>query len=276
MTVVIGALARKGGCGKSTALKLMASAMTHSGRTVTIIDTDPQGDMTRWWARTQEHKNTSPLVDFHIAPTNDEALYDLIDERDGKSDFILIDTKGEGSDWSQTIAAVSDFIITPVMISPTDHALTLDIRDWFADLMDRVEPGSTVAKQYFLLSRVPASLTKTGELVRERIVRDLPLLDVEVKERKLLLDQDEYGLISPMWSRLLESENPLERGQAANFETLIKLGYQITKALLNGTQMPKDRYSKTPEKLPKQTEKQTAPRKKRRKIMSATKAGDEA
>lgn len=246
MTVVISALARKGGCGKSTALKLMASAMAHSGQKVSLIDTDPQGDLTRWWRRAEKYENTGDNVDFHVAPTSEEALYDLIDELDGKSDFILIDTKGEGAAWADAIATISDFIITPVMVSSADHALTLDLRDWFNDLMERVEPGSTVAKHFFLLSRVPKDLTRTGKMLLERIVEDFNLLDIVVRERGLVLDQDEYGLIGPQWVKVRESKNPLERGQAVHLETLLKIGYSITQALLTGRVIKKPQAAITP------------------------------
>ena len=262
-TVVIGALSRKGGCGKSTALKLIASAMQQSGQKITIIDTDPQGDMTRWWAQARETGNDHENVDFRIAPTDADALYDILDEVEGVSDFVLIDTKGEGSTWLETVAAVSDIALTTVMISRTDYELTLDIRDWFADLMKRAEPGGRLAKHYFLLSRVPPdkALTKTGQEYLDKIIKDLAVLDVEVKDRPLLIDQDALGLLGPMWERLLASENALERGQALNYESLIALGYQITAALLHGKLMEKD-PEKRAELKREAAEKKAAERKK--------------
>ena len=41
--VVVAAVARKGGSGKSTLVKALASATLAAGRTALLIDTDPQG-----------------------------------------------------------------------------------------------------------------------------------------------------------------------------------------------------------------------------------------
>ena len=55
--VVVAAVARKGGSGKSSLIKTLASAALAARKTALLIDTDAQGDLTRWYARAAKEGN---------------------------------------------------------------------------------------------------------------------------------------------------------------------------------------------------------------------------
>jgi len=58
---VIPFVSPKGGCGKSTSAVLLASYLAESGRSVTIIDADPNRPVSRWSKRPGKPKNLSVL-----------------------------------------------------------------------------------------------------------------------------------------------------------------------------------------------------------------------
>ena len=49
--IIVSVLARKGGTGKSTAVRCLAIEALKAGRRVVIIDADPQPTCHRWWQR---------------------------------------------------------------------------------------------------------------------------------------------------------------------------------------------------------------------------------
>ena len=53
MAIVIGLMNRKGGAGKSTLTKLLASAVAHSKKKCLVIDLDPAEDILKWWTRAE-------------------------------------------------------------------------------------------------------------------------------------------------------------------------------------------------------------------------------
>ena len=58
---VIPFVSPKGGCGKSTSAVLLASELSESGHSVTIIDADPNRPVARWSKRPGKPKNLSVL-----------------------------------------------------------------------------------------------------------------------------------------------------------------------------------------------------------------------
>ena len=54
---------RKGGSGKSTLCRALASAAAARGETVTIFDTDSSKSCLKWMQAGQEAENWSPLVE---------------------------------------------------------------------------------------------------------------------------------------------------------------------------------------------------------------------
>ena len=116
--VVIAAMARKGGSGKTTLSRALISAAVAAGRRVMLIDTDSTGVLSSWHARAVGAGYGSPHLRSLIA-----ASVANVDRRieqvylDGSADFIFIDTAGVGAEWSDEIAVLADHIVTPVMLS---------------------------------------------------------------------------------------------------------------------------------------------------------------
>ncbi len=100
---VISFVNRKGGCGKSSLVCLLALYWAErGGKSVAISDLDPQG-------------SSGAFVE-HIGHQNISAYDDA-----AEYDYVLIDTPGgiEKGDLS-TVVSVSDLIVIPLSLSPTD------------------------------------------------------------------------------------------------------------------------------------------------------------
>ena len=87
--VVVSVLARKGGTGKSTAVRCLAVEALKAGRRVVIIDTDPQPTCHRWSQRRAAAGIPVPLV---VTPTAGGIAAQVEDYQRQSVDLIIIDT----------------------------------------------------------------------------------------------------------------------------------------------------------------------------------------
>ena len=101
---------RKGGSGKSTLCRALASAAAARGETVTIFDTDSSKSCLNWMQAGQKLGNWSPSVAvIHTLDAHrvGEAI-DQIYEQSDQDHLILIDTFGGGSE-AQDVLAVAAY-----------------------------------------------------------------------------------------------------------------------------------------------------------------------
>ena len=99
---------RKGGSGKSTLCRALASAAASRGETVTIFDTDASKSCLKWMQAGQEAGNWSSHVEV-IHTLDAHRVVEAIDhiyEQPDQEHLILIDTFGGGSE-AQDVLAVA-------------------------------------------------------------------------------------------------------------------------------------------------------------------------
>ena len=87
--VIVSILARKGGTGKSTAVRCLAVEALKSGKRVVIIDADPQPTCHRWWQRRSATGIPVPLV---VVPSPAGIAAQVEQFRKQNVDLILVDT----------------------------------------------------------------------------------------------------------------------------------------------------------------------------------------
>jgi chromosome partitioning protein len=87
--VIVSVLARKGGTGKSTAVRCLAVEALKAGRRVVIIDVDPQPTCYRWGQRRSAAGISVPLV---VTPVAGGISTQIEDFRLQRVDLVLIDT----------------------------------------------------------------------------------------------------------------------------------------------------------------------------------------
>lgn len=104
---VIVLISQKGGTGKTTLTLTLAVAASQDGKTVLVLDLDPQANSTKWH---QDRSDGAPLVQ----PTHPAALRTLLAQAEAQgADWVIIDTAA-GTDQSAAAAVeTADVVLVP-------------------------------------------------------------------------------------------------------------------------------------------------------------------
>ena len=209
---------RKGGSGKSTLCRALASAAAAKGETVTIFDTDASKSCLKWMQAGKEAGNWSPLVEvIHTLDAHRvaEAIGQIYEQPD-QEHLILIDTFGGGSEAQDVLAVAAHRIICPMMLSRGDLSETLETANWYLKLRSRVEKPDELAGFSVLLNRVPVRVSETERAVAEELFQSLPALEIYLGSRAAYVRMDREGLLG-----VIADKTP-NRALAAHVQSAVK------------------------------------------------------
>lgn len=174
---IIALAGEKGGAGKSTVCVHLAVEGVRRGRSVAILDADPQASIEKWSDR--RNLPDMPHVVSAKADRIDKALKEVEDY-----DIVFVDTAGKAS--GETLAVVRRADITLLPLRPS----VLDI-DTLDKVVDILALAKAEAKSFVILNSMqsgPGSetrITAARELVRER---GLVVSPVALGQRVLFAD----------------------------------------------------------------------------------------
>lgn len=169
---VIAVLNQKGGSGKTTIATHLARALQLSGKSVLLVDSDPQGS-SRDWAAVRED-NPVPVIAID-RPTIERDLKNV-----AQKDFVVIDGAPQASDLAISAIKVADLILIPVQPSPYDIWATSDLVDL---IHQRIELTEGKLKAAFIISRAIKG-TKIGADIRQALADyQLPVLTSAITQR---------------------------------------------------------------------------------------------
>lgn len=191
---------RKGGSGKSTLCRALASAAADRGETVTVFDTDTSRSCLNWMQAGRAAGNWSPRVEV-IHSLDAQRVVEAIDgiyEQPDQEHLILIDTFGGGSEAQDLLAVAAHRIVAPMMLSRGDLSETVETANWYVNLRNRVENPEALAGFSVTLSRVPARVSETERGVAEELFRTLPACDAFLSTRSAYVRMDKEGLLGVM------------------------------------------------------------------------------
>jgi chromosome partitioning protein len=104
----ISLIAQKGGTGKTTLALSLAVAAAQAGRTVAVIDLDPQASAANWADR-RAIKDAPAVVSAHVP-----RLQNVIDTaRDSGVNLIIIDTPGKSEQAALAAAKAANLVLIP-------------------------------------------------------------------------------------------------------------------------------------------------------------------
>lgn len=195
---------RKGGAGKSTLCRALASAASARGETVTLFDTDASRSCLNWMAAGKVAGNWSPLVEV-IHTLDVDRITSTLDDIYAQPDqehLILIDSFGGATSAQDLLAIAAHQIICPMMLSRADLGEARETANWYLGLRSRVEHPDQLPGFGVVLSRVPQRVSEVEKAVAEELFRSLPTLENFLGNRSIYVRMDHAGLLGPMADRL--------------------------------------------------------------------------
>lgn len=154
-THIICVAQQKGGAGKTTLVCNLATAFLAEGKSVALIDTDPQGSLSKWLDIREDSQGVDHNLHFATA-----TAYGISRAIRGvrSADIVLIDTPPKADSDIRQVLRESDLILIPVSASQADVWATHDI----IDLADRAgKPTHIVLNRLRAGTRVGDDVTKS-------------------------------------------------------------------------------------------------------------------
>lgn len=123
---IIALIGQKGGSGKTTIATALAVRAGMDGKSVALIDLDPQGTATKWGElRGQETPAIVSCQIFMLSKMLEKA-------REGGADIVIIDTPGKIEQAALEAAKVADFALIPVRATAFDLNALAELRNLLA------------------------------------------------------------------------------------------------------------------------------------------------
>lgn len=176
----------KGGAGKTTAVLLLATELMRRGYRVSVIDTDPQRWISRWF------EGAEPGTDLRVATyVSVNSLQRTIEAYRDTSDYVIVDLPGAQSPLLATALGLSNHVLIPIQGSAMDAQGGAQVIELLQYLYTK---GNIRIPHSVVLSRVNSLVTTRAlkavkALLAERHVR---VLDTPIIERAAYRDMFEF------------------------------------------------------------------------------------
>ena len=144
----------KGGPGKTTIAQLIVGTLAAEGITVTALDADPTGGLSRWASRIYE----GPAFTCHHE-AEDARLAHLIHRVAQETDVVIVDTAGFGNRAATVAMTAADGVLIPMVPGEgdvTEASRTVELVAGVASaarreiparvILNRVRPSTTLSK----------------------------------------------------------------------------------------------------------------------------------
>ncbi|WP_170381352.1 ParA family partition ATPase [Ruegeria atlantica] len=148
---------QKGGAGKTTLVTNLATAYLAEGKSVVLLDTDPQGSLGKWLDIREETVGENEKLQFSTSTAY--GISRALRGVGGEADVILIDTPPKADSDVRWVLRESDLVLVPIAASQADVWATHDI----LDLADRAGKPTNI-----VLNRTRAG-TRVGEHVAKSV-----------------------------------------------------------------------------------------------------------
>lgn len=110
---------QKGGAGKTTLAVHLAVCLMQHGYRVTVIDTDPQGTLSKWFSL-REAKLGQDLAGLQFCSTSGWRVGSEVSRLRRTCDIILIDSPPHVETDARTAIRAADHVLVPIQPSPAD------------------------------------------------------------------------------------------------------------------------------------------------------------
>ncbi|MCS7530849.1 ParA family protein [Pseudomonas aeruginosa] len=143
---IISVLQQKGGPGKSTLARAIATESTRAGIDTLLADLNPQQQTSYLWSVARDNAGNTPRVDASVYHRSDK----LLREADGRQ-LVVVDGGPHASSQSLEIAKASRVVVIPTGVTTDDLREALKLGTEF------VAAGVPKGRLLYILSRTPSS-----------------------------------------------------------------------------------------------------------------------
>jgi chromosome partitioning protein len=169
---VLAVLNQKGGAGKTTIATHLARALQLEGKSVLLVDSDPQGSA-RDWAAVREDQPV-PVVGID-RPMIERDLPNL-----ARADFVVIDGAPQAANLAVSAIKAANAVLIPVQPSPYDIWATADLVEL---VKQRIEVTDGKLKAAFVVSRAIKGTRMGAEVTEALTGYGLPVLESRITQR---------------------------------------------------------------------------------------------
>ena len=125
---VITVAQQKGGSGKTTVSANLATGFLRQGKSVALVDIDPQGSLGRWFM-TRIDSEAGPVENLEFATSSAWGITYEVRKLSGSHDIVIIDTPPKADSDLRPALRVADLVIVPVSVSHVDLWATEGVLD---------------------------------------------------------------------------------------------------------------------------------------------------
>ena len=108
---------QKGGAGKTTLAAQLAVAFVAGGRSIALVDIDPQGSLTRWFKLREAAGKAGPINFTAVTGWRAQAT---VDKLRAANDLVLVDSAPHAEIEAKIAVRIADLIVVPMQPSPLD------------------------------------------------------------------------------------------------------------------------------------------------------------
>jgi chromosome partitioning protein len=180
---VITVAQQKGGSGKTTLACHLAVHFLRAGRSIAVLDTDPQGSLGRWFMTRVERTEGAPEMEFSTASAWGVGYE--VGKLKRAHDLVIVDTPPKADSDLRPALREADLVLVPVAASALDLWATESV----LDLVDRTgRPGLTVLNRARPGTRVHAeTLVQMADL-------PAPVADAALNNRVIYAESMGQGM----------------------------------------------------------------------------------
>ena len=172
--MILSILNPKGGSGKTTLSANLARALRDRGRSVLLVDTDPQGSARDWHAADPDNPIELIALD---RPTALRTIKTLV----GRYDVAILDGAAKLEDMMSASIKVSDWILIPLQPSPYDIWAVADLVELIG--ARREVTDGTPGAGFVITRRIEG--TRLGNDVRDALAEyPLPTFTAAIAQRQ--------------------------------------------------------------------------------------------
>ena len=182
--MIIALLNQKGGVGKTTLALHLAERLSQLGKSVVLVDADPQGSALDWAAIRQDENPHFPVLGLP-KPTLHRELPAIAKHHD----FVVIDGPPRVNELARAAIMASELVLIPIQPSPLDVWAAKEI----VDLLREAAIFKDNIKSAFVINRKIVNTAIGRDVVEALAAYPIPVLKTAIGQRVAFAESAAQG-----------------------------------------------------------------------------------